>query len=197
MSGKVVLSRHHARTANGTAKTMSGRTSTTITFFVWSNWKAALTANSSQDAELEHTPWARVHPRSFGRVQMGFPNATYVMLVGSSRAFDPPPALVCSVWGRLRRLGLWISGDPEIRFGCLRPCSRLVFSHRRCTCVPVGTAPPSRRASLLVPRSLRRSRPGSRAVCNRRWFGVAARSLLHHARAASARGARCAVRLFR
>ena len=59
--------------------------STTITFFIWSNWKAALTANSSQDAELEHAPWARVHPRSFGRVQMGFPNATNVMSVGSRR----------------------------------------------------------------------------------------------------------------
>ena len=53
-------------------------------FFIWSNWKAATTANSSQDAELEHTPWARVHPRSFGRVQMGFPNATNPMAVGSS-----------------------------------------------------------------------------------------------------------------
>ena len=31
-------------------------------FIIWSNWKAALTANSSQDAELEHTLWARVHP---------------------------------------------------------------------------------------------------------------------------------------
>ena len=86
LSGKVVLSRHHVRTANSTAKTMSGRTSTTDdhNFFVWSNWKAALTINSSQVAELEHTPWARVHLRSFGRVQMGFPNATYVMSVGSS-----------------------------------------------------------------------------------------------------------------
>ena len=33
------------------------------TFFVWSNWKGALTADPSQDAELEHTPRARVHPR--------------------------------------------------------------------------------------------------------------------------------------
>ena len=56
-----------------------------------------------------------------------------------------------------------------------RLCSRLVFCHGRCTCVPVGTTPPSSRASLLVPRSLRRSRPGSRAVCSRQWFGVAAR----------------------
>ena len=32
LSGKVVLSCHHVRSANGTAKTMSGRTSTTITF---------------------------------------------------------------------------------------------------------------------------------------------------------------------
>ena len=32
LSGKVVLSRHHVRTANGAAKTMSGRTSKTITF---------------------------------------------------------------------------------------------------------------------------------------------------------------------
>ena len=41
-------------------------------FFVWSSWKSALAVKSSQDAELEHTLWARVHPRSFGRVQMGF-----------------------------------------------------------------------------------------------------------------------------
>ena len=34
--------------------------------------------------ELEHTPWACVHPRSFGRVQMRFPNATNVMSVGST-----------------------------------------------------------------------------------------------------------------
>ena len=32
--------------------------------------KAALTANSSQDAELAHIPWARVHPRSFGCVRV-------------------------------------------------------------------------------------------------------------------------------
>ena len=56
-----------------------------------------------------------------------------------------------------------------------RSCSRLVFCHRHCTRVPVGTTPLSSRASLLVPRSLRRFHPGSRAVCNRRWFGVAAR----------------------
>ena len=39
--------------------------------------------NSSQDAELEHIFWARVHPGSFGRVQMGFPKDTNVMFVGS------------------------------------------------------------------------------------------------------------------
>ena len=32
MSGKVVLSRYHVRSANGTAKTMSGRTPTTMAF---------------------------------------------------------------------------------------------------------------------------------------------------------------------
>ena len=32
-------------------------------FFVWSSWKGALPANSSPDAALEHTPWARVFIR--------------------------------------------------------------------------------------------------------------------------------------
>ena len=72
-----------------------------------------------------------------------------------------------------------------------RLCSRLVFCHGRCMCVPVGTTPSSSCASLLVSRSLRLSRLGSRAVWNRRWLDEAARC--DHARAASARGALCAV----
>ena len=44
-----------------------------------------------------------------------------------------------------------------------RLCSRLVFCHGRCMCVPVGTTPSSSCASLLVSRSLRLSRLGSRA----------------------------------
>ena len=51
--------------------------------------------------------------------------------------------------------GYWILWAPRL-------CSRLVFCHGRCMCVPADTTPPSSRASLLVPRSLRRSRPGSR-----------------------------------
>ena len=69
-------------------------------------------------------------------------------------------------------------------------CSRLVFCHGRCMCVPVGTAPSSSCASLLVSRSLRLSRLGSRALWNHRWLDEAARC--YHARAASARGALCA-----
>ena len=68
-----------------------------------------------------------------------------------------------------------------------RLCSRLVFCHGRCTmCVPVGTTLSSSCASLRVSRSLHLSRPGSRAVWNRRWLDEAARC--YHARAASARG---------
>ena len=74
------------------------------------------------------------------------------------------PVLVCVVSGRLRALGLcWGSEDPGRGNLASGPCSRLVFCHGRCMCVPVDTTPPSSRASLLVPRSLRRSRPGSRA----------------------------------
>ena len=46
-----------------------------------------------------------------------------------------------------------------------RLCSRLVFCHGRCMCVPVGTTPSSSCASLLVSRSLRLSRLGSRVGC--------------------------------
>ena len=88
------------------------------------------------------------------------------------------------------RLGLWGSGDPGRGNWASGPCSRLVFCHGRCMCVPVGTAPSSSCASLRVSRSLRLSRLGSRAVWNRRWLDEAARC--YHARATSARGALCA-----
>ena len=88
LSRKIILPRHHMRTANGAAKTMSGWTSTFITFLHLDELEGCaylrLTVNSLQDAELEHIPWSRVHPRSFGCVQMGFRKPTYVMFMGSS-----------------------------------------------------------------------------------------------------------------
>ena len=74
-----------------------------------------------------------------------------------------------------------------------RLCSRLVFCHGRCMCVPVGTTPSSSCASLLVSRSLRLSRLGSRVGLQ---SPVARRGCSLLSRACRL-GSRCAVRCFR
>ena len=74
-----------------------------------------------------------------------------------------------------------------------RLCSRLVFCHGRCMCVPVGTTPSSSCASLLVSRSHRLSRLGSRVGLQ---SPVARRGCSLLSRACRL-GSRCAVRCFR
>ena len=74
-----------------------------------------------------------------------------------------------------------------------RLCSRLVFCHGRCMCVPVGTTPSSSCASLLVSRSLRLTRLGSRVGLQ---SPVARRGCSLLSRACRL-GSRCAVRCFR
>ena len=153
---------------------------------------------SRRRARLELRRRARAAAEGAHRQGMSPPGRSLGRLVGrsvgSGRAFD------FSCWCAMSGV---VCGGCGSGFSCpriwilwaSRLCSRLVFCRGRCMCVPFGTTPSSSCASLLVTRSLRLSRLGSRAVWNRLWLDEAARC--YHARAASARGARCAVRLFR
>ena len=87
--------RHHVRTcfANGTAKTMSGRTSTTMTFSFGRIGKVArfrLIHRKTQSSNI-HLGRAFIRGRSvasrwlfFDCFRWGFRNATYVLVVGST-----------------------------------------------------------------------------------------------------------------
>ena len=99
-----------------------------------------------------------------------------------------------SWWSTSRPSGLVASPSRNTRICGTWPSallSRLVFCHGRCMCASMDATPPSSRASLLVSRSLRRPRPGSRATCNR-WWRVRAHCWLITRRARGL-GVRCAL----